>query len=497
MDDCIAVLDVGKSNKKIVVYDAQLRRIEAISETFDERYDRGVLCEPVEDTADWLFASLKTLSSEHVIRAIAVSAHGAACACLDERGSLAFPVLSYTFDPGEEFHNRFHERFGSPDELHMKLATPFMPGLGCIAKGIYYVQESHPEAFTRTVAILNLPQYYGFLLTKQKAAEYTYLGAHTYLWDFEKWSYSFMVDQLDIRKKLPPAVSQPWDVLGTISPDVARQTGLPADSIVTVGIHDSDASLLPYLVKTTKPFALNSAGTVMVAMRPADRIAVTEDMFGKAIYYNASPLAQAVRTSLFLGGLEFDTYLSVLQGMHGQLRFPNFNRELCEKVLREQAHFILPSLLPFGLFPQSRSRIIDGQHTYSLGDMDGVSKPRLVDDFPLACTVLVVSLAIQSKLALEQAGVEEGDTVFIEGGFHRNECYVTLLSDLLPKSRVAYSNLDEATAFGTALLARAALDGRHPEELGDRFDLETKTIGKCRLRGLAEYCEAFSEHVAS
>ena len=75
MDDCIAVLNVGKSNKKNVVYDAQLRRINAISETFDRRYDRGVLCEPVEETADWFFASLKALSAEHVIRAISVSAH--------------------------------------------------------------------------------------------------------------------------------------------------------------------------------------------------------------------------------------------------------------------------------------------------------------------------------------------------------------------------------------------------------------------------------------
>ncbi len=497
VDDCIAVLDVGKSNKKIVVYDAQLRRLEAISEAFEERYDRGLLCEPVEETAAWFLASLKALSAEHVIRAISVSAHGAAFVCLDEAGSLAFPVLSYTFDPGEEFHNRFHQRFGSPEELHMKAATPFLPGLGCIAKGIYYVQESHPEAYAQTVAILNLPQYFGFLLTKRRAVEYTYLGAHTYLWDFDKWGYSRVVDQLDIRKKLPATVSKPWDVLGTITPDVAHRTGLPEDTIVTVGVHDSAASLLPYLVKTTKSFALNSVGTVMVAMRPADRVSVTEDMFGKAIYYNASPLTEAVRTSMFLGGLEFDTYLSVLRGIHGQREFPEFIRELCEKVLKEQAHFILPSLIPFGLFPQSRSRIIDGQQTYSLGDMDGISKPCLLDDFPLACTVLALSLAIQSKLALEQVGVEEGDAVYIEGGFHRNECYVTILSDLFPNSPVACSNLDEATAFGTALLAKAALDGRPPEELGDSFELETETVKKCRLRGLAEYCETFSEHVAS
>ncbi len=75
MDDCIAALDVGKSNKKVVVYDAQRRRLKAISETIDERIDRGLLCEPAEQTAHWHLANLKALSAGHVIRAISVSAH--------------------------------------------------------------------------------------------------------------------------------------------------------------------------------------------------------------------------------------------------------------------------------------------------------------------------------------------------------------------------------------------------------------------------------------
>jgi sugar (pentulose or hexulose) kinase len=495
-DSCIAVLDVGKSNKKVVVYDDQLRPLEAVSKTFDVQFDQGVLCEPVEETAAWFFASLKALSSEHVIKAVSVSSHGAAFACLDEKGALALPVLSYIYDPGEKFHHQFHERFGSSDDLHKKMATPFMPGLGCIAKGVYYLQEKHYEAFSRTETILNLPQYYGFLLTGQKGTEYTYLGTHTYLWDFDRWNYSVMVDQLGIRAKLPRTVSKPWDVLGTVTPDAARQTGLSEDTIVTLGIHDSNASLLPYLIKTAEPFALNSTGTVMVAMRPAEQVRVTDDMLGKAIYYNASAFSQPVRTSLFLGGLEFDTYLGEFQRVHGQQEFPGFDRDLCERILKERAHFILPSLIPFGIFPQSRARIVDGQQTYSLGDVTGSNRPPFIDDYGHACTVLTLSLAIQSKLALEQTGLQEGDTVFVEGGFHKNDCYTTLLSDLLPNSRVACSNLDEATAFGTALLAKAALEGKRPDEMGAYFELETRTVEKCGLGHLAEYCDTFLRHVA-
>ena len=496
-NECIAVLDVGKSNKKIVVYDDQLQQVAALSVTLDDHFVEGMLCEPIEETATWFFDSLKELSASYLIKAISVSAHGAGFACLDKAGSLTFPVLSYTLEPGEDFHNRFHERFGSADELHMRLATPFMPGLGCIAKGVYYLAENQPEAFSQTETILGLPQYFGFLLTGQRGAEYTHTSTHTYLWDFENRCYSDVVDQLGIKRMLPGKISNPWDVLGTVTPEVSQRTGLPGETIVTVGVHDSSASMLPYLVKMSEPFALNSTGTVMVAMRPDKKVELDEDVLGKATYYTLGALSQPVRTSIYLGGLEFDLYLGEFKRVHGKEDFPAFDLELCRKMVDEQAQFILPSLIPFGLFPQSRARVVDGGRTYSLADLSGDNRPPFTNDYALACSVLTLSLAVQSKLGLEQAGMEQGDTVFTEGGFHKNECYTTFLSALLPESRVACSNLDEATAFGTALLAKAALEGKRPDELGDFFELEIRTVEKSQLGNLAEYCEAFLEYLAA
>ena len=51
------------------------------------------------------------------------------------------------------------------------------------------------------------------------------------------------------------------DLLGTISAATAEATGLPPDTPVYCGIHDSNASLYPHLISRAAPFSVVSTGT--------------------------------------------------------------------------------------------------------------------------------------------------------------------------------------------------------------------------------------------
>jgi sugar (pentulose or hexulose) kinase len=492
---CIAVFDVGKTNKKLLVYDRELNLVDSLYAQFDEVREGSEIHERIAETTEWYLSALADMTQRHAIQAVSVSAHGATFVCIDGEGKLALPVLSYTTDPGEAFHAAFDARFGDARVLQRQTATPSLPGLGCMAKGLFYVMEHHPADFARTKAILNLPQYYGFLLTGKMGVEQTYLGSHTGLWDFGKHTWSGVVERLGIQDKLPAEVHKPWDVLGTVAPEIARRTGLQRDTIVTLGIHDSNGSLLPYLITVREPFVLLSTGSVCVVMHPTQSATLRDDELGKVVFYNLSAFGDPVKTTIFLAGLEFDMYMGLLWGRHGQKDYPAFDQALLEDILSRPAEFILPAIVPFGMFPDSPARIIERTEVYPFGDVAQGKTPSFFADYEKTYAILTLSIALQTRVALARAGYGEGMPVFIEGGFSRNEVYTNLIASLYPLAQVVLTNLKEASAFGAALLALSALEGVHPEKLRDRFAIETNHIAPLTLKGLHGYGEAFGRHL--
>ncbi|MBN2283363.1 MAG: carbohydrate kinase [Deltaproteobacteria bacterium] len=491
---CIAVLDVGKTNQKLLIYDDSLTVIDSSYETFQDHDVDGIQCEGVTAIADWFQETLGVMGRRHDIGAISVTSHGGAFVCLDEEGNITLPVVSYTYDPGEEFHRRFLHVCGDARTLQRETATPDYPGLGCLGKGIYFAKEHFKEEFQKTRAILNLPQYFGYVLTGEKAVEHTYLGCTTFLWNFDAMEWSPVVDALGIRDVLPARIARPWDVLGRLSPAVARKTGLSENVRVTVGIHDSNSALLPYLItKKDRPFVLNSTGTFCVEMHPAERVYFSDEELGKFVFYNLDAFSHPVKTALFLGGMEFDIYTGILAGVHGGTPFPAFREDLYRGVLSDRKLFIIPGgVTGGGMFPDSEARIIENDIVHTFDEViAGVKQPAFFGDFEQAYAVLNISIAIETQVAMERVGLTEGMEIFIEGGFRKNDSYLALLSAMNPRSRLFLTNLDEATSFGAAILGKCALENTSPDALGHLFEIETQEIAWRELPEIDAYREAF------
>ena len=88
---------------------------------------------------------------------------------------------------------------------------------------------------------------------------------------------------------------------------MAKELGLDELVIVTAGIHDSNASLLPYIARgSDKDFILNSTGTWCVCMHPDVSENVKSfynpDDIGKTVFFNRSALDTPVKTAIFVGG---------------------------------------------------------------------------------------------------------------------------------------------------------------------------------------------------
>jgi sugar (pentulose or hexulose) kinase len=494
-DDCIAVFDVGKTNKKLLIYDRDLRILDSNYIQLEAEKRGAESHERFTETGEWLLNNLSEMAKRHIIKAVSISAHGATFVCLDEEGKSVLPVFSYDMDPGNALHEKFAAEFGDPLVLQRKNATPDMPGLGCMAKGLFYIKEQYPEEYARTKYILNLPQYYGYLLTGKMGMELTYIGSHTNLWEFEKSTWSGVMEKLGVRDKFPGEIRNPWDILGIISPEVARRTSLPDDTIVTVGIHDSNAALLPYIITVREPFMLLSTGTVCVAMHPTADTAFRDDELGKVIYYNLSAFGTPVKTSIFLAGLEFDVYMGMLKERHIQKKFPPFDRALVEDILARRSEFILPSIVPFGMFPDSKARIIEGENVYPFGDVATGKIPGFFDNFERSYVILTLSIALQTRVALERTGLKKGMSVFIEGGFSHNEFFTNLIASLCPTAQCFITDLNEASGFGAALLALSAMEGTNPKLLRDRFTIKTIRLEPPSFTGLSEYEKDFVRYL--
>ncbi len=498
MDYAIAILDVGKTNKKLVIFDDQLQLLESTYRTFPPVERNGVPVEDLDGLLTWFFEQLKGFARKYPIRAVACSTHGAAFVGVDAEGRQSLPLIDYTYEPGEDFHRRFYERVGDKHQLQRTTATLELKALINPAKALFFAQSQFPEEFARTRYFLPFPSFFGMQLTGEAAAEWTYVGNHTYLWDFHEHRWSQVAERLGIVDRLPQRIERPWERLGTLKPELASELGLPPDTVVPFGIHDSNASLLPYVLNEQEPFLLNSTGTWCVVMRPAEQVQFAENEIGKSVFYNLSAFGRPVKTAILMAGLEFETYTGILRSLHGTERFPEFDPEVYRRVIQQRSDFILPSIVVgSGQFPDAQPRAISDGVTYRFEDIrSGTRLPPFFSDYATAYAVLNLSIAIQSKVAFERVEVQDVTNVYTEGGFRNNGDYNAMMAGLFPQHTFSLTGIAEASAFGAAMIAKTAHDGTEPAALRSLLQIDKEPVQGVTLDGLDEYVETFMDYVS-
>jgi len=258
----IAVIDIGKTNAKLAIVDTS-----DLSELAVFTMPNIVHEEPpyphfdVDGIWAFLLDALADLHKRYGIDAISITTHGASCALIAPDGSLAAPILDYEHggpDTVAADYNALRPKFE-------ETGSPRLPvGLNLGAQ-IHWQFLQDTTLKDRAISIITYPQYWAHRLTGALACDVSSLGCHTDLWNPFKAEFSSLADRLDIRDKLAPARNS-TDVLGTLLPGLAAQTGLKPDTPVLCGIHDSNASLLPHVMRRDPPFSVVSTGTWVVAM---------------------------------------------------------------------------------------------------------------------------------------------------------------------------------------------------------------------------------------
>ncbi|MDE3240837.1 MAG: FGGY-family carbohydrate kinase [Paracoccaceae bacterium] len=296
----IAVIDIGKTNVKLALVEGvTLTELEVV--TRPNKVLPGPPWPHFDTEGTWAFLTdaLARFHVHHGVEAISITTHGACAALLTADGSLAAPVLDYEHD-GPQQTAREYDALRPAFEV---TGSPRLPhGLNLGAQ-LHWQLATTPGLLDRVAQVVTWPQYWAFRLTGRMATDVTSLGCHTDLWCPGARDFSSLVERLGLVGKMAPP-RRPDEILGTLLPDISAATGLPEATPVAVGIHDSNASLLPHLKARAAPFSVVSTGTWVVVMTVGGR-AVTLDP-ARDTLINVNAFGAAIPSARFMGGREYE-----------------------------------------------------------------------------------------------------------------------------------------------------------------------------------------------
>lgn len=414
-----AVLDVGKTNVKLVLFKGAATLWQA---SMPNRPLPGPPYPHADVEAIWRFLieGLRTAGTQHAIADIAVTTHGAAMALIGEDG-LALPVMDYEFE-GIDAVEADYAPFRPPFEE--TLSPPMSAGLNS-GKQIFYQEIRWPDGFAKARHIVPYPQYFSWRLTGIARNEVTGIGGHSDLWAMQEGRLSSLVRRRGWEKLFPPMIAA-HEVIGPLKSSVQAETGLPGTVRVRAGIHDSNGSILPHLIAFKPPFTLISSGTWAVIMAMgADpgRLDPARDMQAYA-----DVMARPVPAAKFMGGRE---YAVILDGASPACALADVEAVMAAGV------FALPSFVPNGgPFPGHPSQI----------------RGSLPDGAGMRAALASLYCVLLTDYLLDALGAERGP-LLVEGSFAANSAYCSLLATLRPGQAVLTSVDSGGTAYGASLLA--------------------------------------------
>ena len=433
----IAVFDIGKTNKKLLLFDTQLNIIQETEERFfASTDDDGFECDNIELIEKWVKKSLGEIvqSDKYDLMAVNFATYGATLVFLDSHGKRLTPVYNYLKPVDELIPDELYRKYGGKEEFCRKTASP---ALGMLNSGIQilWLKRTKPEIFSKVRHILHFPQYFSYLLSGQIVTEHTSIGCHTSLWDFDNMTYHQWVHDENLKLPEPVSVFK------------LKETNISGKKVmVGTGLHDSSASLAPYFSPGTGNFILVSTGTWCISMNPFNHEPLTTEELNQDCLCYLSINKEPVKSSrLFLGHMHDEAVGKISEYFkinENSFRLVKPDVKLLNRMMGKFADekiFTVPGIKP--------------------GILRDEPELFLFDNFIEAYHQLMIELADLTVEAINRAAGEKDNTenIFITGGFSKNPLFLKLVASSFPDKKVYTSEISNATSLGTAMVTLRAL----------------------------------------
>ncbi|MCD0467117.1 FGGY-family carbohydrate kinase [Flavobacterium sp. ENC] len=446
----VAIFDIGKTNKKVFLFDENYKIVWEKAVNLDETIDEdGFPCEDIGLVRNWILerlAEIKSLS-DYVLKAINFSTYGASFVYIDKNGNTLTPLYNYLKEYPEHLKEAFYQKYKGKEVFAVKTASPV---LGSLNSGmqLYRLKEENPALFEKVKYCLHLPQYLSFLLTNEAYSDITSIGCHTNLWNFKKMKYHKWVKNEVIIDKLPP-LHYGKDV-------IKNKDGLA----IGTGLHDSSSAIIPYTINFTEPFVLLSTGTWSISLNPFNTKALTfEELQHDCLCY-LQYTEKPVKAARLFSGNEHEIQTKRLaehfKVANDAYKNIYFDKKIVSNLRALSFSFIYPKKYEFDILKECpfQKRDLSTFKNYE------TAYHQLMMD-------IVEQQFFSTNLVIQNSPVKK---IFVDGGFSKNSIFMNLLAEAFPDIEVYAASMAQASALGAAL---AIHDNWNPKPIqNDLIDLK-------------------------
>jgi sugar (pentulose or hexulose) kinase len=420
----IAVLDIGKTNLKLLVASEDGWPLETLSIPNAANPSGPYLAYDLAGLEDWFLDALAEVSQRHVIGAVIATAHGCGAVLVDA-DTPVLPMMDY-------------EAVSPPaiDEAYARIAPAYgevFCGIGAgamrLAKQLLWQESAFPTEFARAKAYLTTAQFFAMRLGGRAASEISQLAAQGHIWDLVHHQPSTVMRERGWAHLLPLPVPAGAS-LGTVSEAMARRIGLARSTEILCGVHDSNANLFRYKAAGLADASILSTGTWMIGFQrdiEADKLDAR-----RAMVLNIDIDGENVPSTLTMTGREYHLICKGKDAADAAVL-------AALPILVGRGTLALPSFVADdGLFPGAghRGRII-GPPPETAAEWQALA---------------VLYAAFSANRSLDLLGSSK--RIVIDGGFAANLPFARCLAALRPSQSVSVSQSHDGTALGAALLWR-------------------------------------------
>jgi len=425
----IAIFDIGKTNKKVFLFNENYQILWDKTINLEETVDEDDFpCENIIELKSWIILRLAEIKElkEYALKAINFSTYGASFVYIDEEGNPLTPLYNYLKSYPEVLRREFYKKYKGEEKFSIKTSSPVLMSLNS-GMQIYRLKLENPDLFFKVKYCLHLPQYLSSLLTGQYFSDITSIGCHTNLWNFKKMKYHKWIKKEIISAKIPPLL------------DAENTIEIAGGIAVGGGLHDSSSAIIPYIINFTEPFVLLSTGTWSISLNPFNKIPLTfEELQHDCLCY-LQYKQKPVKAARLFSGNEHEVQAKKI-ALHFGLPFDTFKEVIYDKA-------IIARLQEKGNKPSKND-------TYEIVRESLFEKRNLADfkTYEMAYHQLMLDIVgqqiLSTQLVIHNSPVKK---LFVDGGFSKNSIFMNLLAQAFPDMEVYAASMAQASALGAAL----------------------------------------------
>lgn len=276
MDKLVIAYDLGTGGLKTSLFASSGQIIKSVFVPYETLHPQSGWQEQAPE--DWwkaIVASTRRLLAEtdintNHIQALAISGHSLGVVPIGTNGQLlreTTPIWSDMRATAQA--DAFFEDINY-EEWYMSTGNGFPPACYSIFKLMWYKQQE-PEMYARIHQVIGTKDYCNFRLTGRLCTDFSYASGSG-VFDLENWDYrDAYIQAAGISSSIFPELLPSNAIIGTLTPEAARETGLPEHvQVVCGGVDNSCMALGAKGIKDSRIYTSlgSSAWIALVADKP-------------------------------------------------------------------------------------------------------------------------------------------------------------------------------------------------------------------------------------